>query len=388
MKEKSKMLYFAHRINTEVKEIFWNAFIVNLALSITTLFEPIFLYGLGYSLTAILEFYVLVYIGYALFVFIGAKVISRIGYKHSIFWSNIFYVTYWILLYLIKFHPALFFIAPFFFALQKSFFWPAYHADIAVNSIKDQRGREVGLLFSLIQFAAIIGPLLGAAISFFFGFQSLFFASSVLILISAYPLFRSSEIYTKHSFRFRNFWNICLRFPSNFFAYWGYAEDLMLMSLWPIYVFVAVPQLLDVGLLVTVASFIAIVIMLYIGKVTDSKRHLKILQTSSVFYGLTWLFRQFGRSLPLIFIFDALTRTGKAMVNVPMTALTYKIASTSTADHAIAYTVFEEFSLSIGKIVTGVLGIWILARTGNIYYVFIVAGVLTMCYGLLRERKR
>ena len=384
----SRLHYFSHEINTEVKEVYWNAFIVNFALSITTLFEPIFLYGLGYSLVDILWFYCAVYLAYSVLVFAGGKVISWIGYKHAIFWSNIFYIIYWVMLYQLKFHPELFLIAPIYFALQKSFMWPAYHADIAKNSIKDQRGREVGLLFSLIQAASIVGPLLGGLISAFLGFKALFFVSSVLMLLSAYPLFRSSEIYTKHSFHFRNFWKILKTYPQNFFGYWGYAEDLMLMTLWPLYVFLAVPALLNVGLLVTVASFIAIVIMLYLGRFIDHQKKSHVLQIASIAYGLTWLVRQFAVGFPAVFVFDALTRTGKALLNVPMTALTYKLAGQGTANYAIAHAVFVEFSLSVGKVVTALLCIWILSATQNIYYAFIVAGGLTMFYGLLSSKKR
>ncbi|HTL39811.1 MAG TPA: MFS transporter [Methylomirabilota bacterium] len=379
--------YFSHRINQEVKEIYWNAMVVNLALSITTLFEPIFLYRLGYSLSGILHFYALVYLGYAILVFLAAKITSRIGYKHSILVSNIFYVLYWVLLYQIKFHPILFFIAPFFFSLQKSFFWPPYHADIALNAKDDQRGREVGLLFSLIQMVSVAGPLVGGFIAAFLGFKELFILSSVLMLASVYPLFRSAEIYPKHNFRFRNFLLVIRKFPVNFFAYWGYAEDLMLMSLWPVYIFLVVPELLGVGFLITVASAIAIMIMLYIGRVIDQRKWGKFLQISSVFYGLTWFCRQFGSGFGQVFFFDSLTRTGKAMINVPMTALSYKLAGISGADQAIAYTVFYEFSLSIGKILTALLGIWILDTTGNIFYVFIVAGIFTMFYGFLKEKK-
>jgi len=379
--------YFSHVINQEVKEVFWQAFISNMALSITTLFEPIFLYQLGYSITEILWFYCFVYIGYSVFVFLGAKVISKIGYKHAMFWSNLFYVLYWILLYQIQYHPMLFMVAPFVFAIQKSLFWPAYHADIAMNSAKDQEGREVGALFSLVQAAGIAGPLLGGLLSGLLGFKALFFVSSMLMVLSVYPLFRSSEIYTKHAFHFRTFWKILRERWVNFFAYWGYAEDLMIMSLWPIYVFLAVPALMNVGFLVTFASLIAIVIMLYIGKRIDSQKHSHLMQTSAIFYGLTWFFRQFAVGLPAVFVFDTLTRTGKAMVSVPMMALSYKIAGNSTQDHAVAYGVFHEFSLSVGKIVMALLGIWILAMTNNIYYVFMLAGAFTMFYGLLREKK-
>lgn len=381
----SRLSYFSADLNPEVKEIYWDTIIFNLAASMMIIFEPIFLYKLNYSLIQILQFYLLVYLLYSVLIFFGAKLTSKIGYKHSIFFSGIFYVIYWIVLYQIQYHPALFFAAPIFFALQKSLFWPPYHADIALHSQKIQRGREVGLLFSLIQAVSILGPVLGGGLIYLFGFKALFAIASLLMIFSAYPLFRSAEIYPKHQFHFRNLWQIFRRYPRNFFAYWGYSEDLMLMTLWPIVIFMVVPQFFSLGLLSTVANLIAIVIMLYVGRVIDQSKQLRLLQVSSVFYGFTWFFRQFAVTLPIVFLFDSLTRTGKAMVNVPMISLTYQLTGSNGPDHAIAYSVFHELGCAAAKIITALLAIWILSVTNNINYVFILAGAFTMFYGLLRK---
>ena len=124
------------------------------------IFEPIYLYTLGYSLVEIMWFYVQVYVWYALLVSFGAKFAGRYGYKHSIFVSNLFYIAYWLVFFSVKAHPVLFFAAPIFFALQKSWFWPAYNADVALSALKVQVGREVGMLFTLVQVGFVIGPFL------------------------------------------------------------------------------------------------------------------------------------------------------------------------------------------------------------------------------------
>src|SRR6185503_15723213 len=147
--------------NREVVELYWNTALYNLAINLTYIFEPIFLYNLGYSLIQIMFFYVVVYSTYTLGIMPITKITGRIGYKHAIFIGSIAYVCYWVLLYQIKFHTGLLFIAPILFGLQKSFFWPPYNADISISLIKEQRGREVGALFSVVELVAIIGPILG-----------------------------------------------------------------------------------------------------------------------------------------------------------------------------------------------------------------------------------
>ncbi|MEO8065389.1 MAG: MFS transporter [Candidatus Doudnabacteria bacterium] len=376
--------YFSHKVNREVKEVYWQTFISNLAISLVFIFEPIYLYTLGYSLISIMWFYVLVYACFAAFIGFGAKIISKIGYKHSILISNFIYVAYWILLYSIRFHPKLFFIAPIFFALQKSFFWPAFDADVAIHDGKQQRGREVGALFSIVQVTLIISPLIGGLISSELGFFLLFVSASVLMVVSAWPLFLTKDVYGTHQFKFGDLWKIFREYPSNFFGYWGYAEDLMIMSLWPVYIFIIVPQVAAVGLISTVAMLIATVLMLYVGSRADTGNKRIIIQKMSLIYSATWLLKFLARSVPVVLLFDVLTKVAKGMLNIPMVALTYEIAGSKGTDYAIAYSVFYELSLAIGKILTALGAIVILYYTNNIFIVFAGVGALTLFYGLLK----
>jgi MFS family permease len=382
------MYYFSHQVNREVKEAYWQVLLFNLALSLVFIFEPIYLYTLGYSLIGILWFYVLIYTNYALIVGLVGKITSRIGYKHSIFLASIFYVAYWITLYSIGAHSKLFFIAPMLLALQKSFYWPPFNAEVALFDGKNQRGREVGFLYSLVQVTLIISPLIGGLVSAQWGFLPLFLIASALMLVSAWPLFYSPEIYTRHEFKYINLWIIFRRYKSNFFGYWGYGEDLMVQSLWPIYIFITVSGVSRAGAVATIATLIATVLMLYIGKQSDFSDKRGLLQKVSLGYSLTWIFRFFANSVPMVFLFEILTHAAKGLTNIPMVALTYEIAGSKKADFAIAYSVFYEFSLSIGKILTALGAILILTFTNNIFAVFALAGVMTLFYGFLKEVKR
>ena len=379
------MHYFSTRINREVKEVYWFAAIHALALSMVFIFEPIYLYTLGYSLIKIMVFYLMLYAWYLVLIGFGAKFASRFGYKHSIFLSTIFFVLFWFALYFTKIHPFLFYVAPFLFAMQKSWFWPAYDTDMSLFSAKTQRGREVGVLFSLVQIAFIAGPFLGGMISENFGFMTLFVCSSILMILSAYPLFSSPEIYSPHQFRFTNLWKMFRLYPSNFFGYWGYAEDLMLMSLWPIFMYTVVGDFQSMGFITTIATIIGTVIMLYVGKLIDRRGHRhRLIEKSAIVYGVTWVLRFTAKVLPIVLLFDILTKTAKNIVDVPMYSVTFERASERDPDHAIAYSVFYEFSSSVGKVITALGAIGILAWTGNIFYVFAFAGVLTMFYGFLK----
>jgi|GEM_PF-3492006 MFS family permease len=379
-------MYFSYKLKQEVIELYWNTALYNLAINLTYIFEPIFLFNLGFGLIRIMAFYLMVYAAYALLILPVTKLTARIGYKHAIFISTIIYVLYWTVLYQIKFHTILIFLAPVLFALQKSFFWPPYNADVAISNVKKQRGREIGVLFSVVELVAIVGPIIGGFISYQFGFSILFAAAAFLMIASVFPLLLSPEIYNKHRFHFRNLWGVAKKYPYNFFGYWGYAEDLMLMSLWPLYIYAIIPAVFSVGVVITVASLIAIVVMLYLGKLIDRFSVRKFLPVTAVAYGFSWLIRFFSASVPGVVVFDTLTRLGKAAVNVPLLSQTFELAGERGSDYAIAYAVFFEFSLAVGKVVAALAAIWILAATGNIYYVFVVAGGMTMLYSLVKKK--
>ena len=378
------MHYFSRKINREVKEVYWHSFLSNLALSLVFIFEPIYLYSLGYSLQGIMWYYLMIYAWYCGLIFSGARFASRFGYKHAILVSNIFYVAYWITLFSVRAHPALFFVAPMLFALQKSWFWPAYDADVAMGQAKSQRGREVGVLLSIVQVAFVAGPVLGGFVSEQFGFLVLFVLASILMVASVYPLFRSREVYSRHDFHFRNFWQMFRKYPRDFFGYFGYAEDLMVMSLWPVYMFIVIPDFLGVGAVSTVAAVIGTVLMLYVGRLTDRMPKHALIEVSSIFYAATWILRFAARGLAPVLTFDALGKAGKDILFVPMNSLVYERAGSGKADHAIAYSVFFEFSLSVAKVLTALAAIVILAAGGSIFWVFAMTGALVLFYNFLR----
>ena len=377
--------YFTSKVNREVAEVYGYTAIHSLALSLVFIFEPIFLFQRGFSLPKIMFFYLQVYLWYVLLIGFGAKFAGRFGYKHAIFTSNVVYVVYWIALFSIHNTPSLFYVAPILFAMQKSFFWTAYDADLAINSSRFQRSREVGVLFSMVEIIFILGPILGGLMVELYGFQVLFFTSGFLMLFASYPLFRSPEIYThKHNFTFKRLFEIMRKEKRSFFGYWGYAEDLMVMSLWPIFMYLVLADISGVGLFSTIATLIGTVIMLYIGKIADLRDKLGLIQRAAVVYSATWILRFLAIDPGTVLAFDVLGRTSKDALNVPMVSLTYERAGGKNADYAIAYSVFYELSLSVGKIVTALAAILILSLTGNIFLVFAVVGLMTLLYGLLK----
>ncbi len=378
--------YFSYKTNKEVKEIYWFTVLNGFGLALAYIFEPIYLYHLGFSLPTIMWFYVEVYTFYVALLLFVPRFASHFGLKHAILISNVLYLFYWIALFFIKSHLVFFALAPFFFALQKSFFWPAFNTYTALASSKSQRGRQVGVIYSIVELAYIAGPFIGGLVSQNFGFVALFALAGLTVILSCLPLFWTRDIRAPGGFEAKYLLQFISKNPKNFFGYWGYAEDLMQMSLWPILMYMIVHLYFGVGLITTFASLIACVVMLYIGKLADRNDKHGLIESISFFYGISWIFRFVAVDTISVSIFDTLTKIGKGLINIPIVSLTLETARVQSGKFTLMYATFFEFSLSIGKIFTALAAITILNLTGNVYLVFVLVGFLTFFYSFLTNR--
>jgi hypothetical protein len=156
---------------------------------------------------------------------------------------------------------------------------------------------------------------------------------------------------------------------------------LIAMTIWPIFIFVAVKSAVNVGSLVAVASLAAIVTTLISGRLTDSRRSPKmILSVSTVVYSIIWGIRALVVTPVQIFLGDSLGRIFKNAEYVPLVSITYQRARKG---QPLAHIVSFEQALAIGKALTGVLLIILFTIQPSFAVAFVVAALLTQLYHFL-----
>ena len=156
------------------------------------------------------------------------------------------------------------------------------------------------------------------------------------------------------------------------------------------FISIIIASAFDLGLIVTLATFVTTLITLYIGKMSDKKNKRSILAIGSSFYSLAWFIRIFITNTLGIFFVDTLSRLGKTTVAVPLTAITYENAKEVAEDgrHKVMNTiVFFEMSLVVGKL-TAILIVYLalfLITEEIIAFklTFILAGGMSLLYLLL-----
>lgn len=373
--------YFTSNIRRQIGELYASTAIADIAIAMVMLFEPIFLYAvLGFTVVEVLLFFAAVYALYIVLIPFGAKIISRFGYEHGIFFSIPFQIIYWFLLFGAKDNLTFIYFAPLAFAIEKSLFWPAFHSSVARFARDGQRAREFSVLYAIVNLTHIVGPFLGGFLAERFGVSTAFIIASLIYLCSFIPLYTTKEIFTPKIYKFRDTWELFKAYPSKFVGYLGFGEELLVLTIWPIFIYLVVKDYQNIGALVTVATLVATILAIYIGKVTDRHSKRLILKIGSFFYVLVWLARLIVGSAFGVFIVDALSRTAKDLVFIPLSTLTYERAEST---HILPYIVFFEQSLSVGKFLAAVLGIIVFAFTGSFAALFILAAIFALFFLLI-----
>jgi len=375
-----------HKMKRQVKELFASTILVNLALAMVMIFEPIYLYKIDYSLQEIMLFYLIAYSVYFFIMPLGGKFARRKGYELGIFFGTVFFSLFYIGLFFIEQYPLLFYFVPIILAIQKTFYWPAYHADFARFSDGEEEGRQISSLTTAVSLVYIIGPALAGFIIVQWGFGALFFIATIIFLASNIPTLITKEKFKSKDFSYVGAFKYLVNKENRktFLAYLGFGEELIVLVVWPVFISIIIADAFDLGLVITLATLVTSVITLYIGKITDSRNRRSILALGSSFYSLSWFARIFIVNQTGVFFVDTLSRLAKNVVAVPLTAITYDRAKSRTVMGTI---VFFEMSLVVGKLLAILLIYIALFFIGDEAFAFkltfILAGGMSLLYLLL-----
>ena len=374
--------YFSKHPSKKLEELYASVAIMDLAVSAIIIFEPIYLWKIGYSLQQIMLFYFSIYALYFLLVPLGGKFVAYLGYERSILISCFFLIFFYLSLFLIPHHAVFFILALVMCACFKSLYWPSYHGDFAQYSDSPDRGRDTAGLATISTLVYILGPVLGGFIIKYFGFSVLFFVVSLLILISNIPLFITKERVRKNEFSYSSSFKMIFKREGfrSFLAYLGFGEELIVLVIWPIFIFLVIKDYLSLGGLIALTTLVTAVILLYIGKVADKKDKKKLIKTGSVLYSAAWFFRLLAVSGLHVFFIDITSRISKNIIVVPLWAVTYDRASRSDILKSV---VFFEQSIAFGKLLAALIVFVLLFFFSGWTAAFVIAGLMTFLYILL-----
>ncbi len=375
--------YFQKHVSRRLEELYISVAILDFALAAVALFEPVYLYQLGYSLQHILLFFMLAYVAYFFLLPLGGKSVARYGPERNIAISTIMLIGYYAGLLVTKSYTMMFWVTPLLLAMQKTFYWPAYHVDFIRTSDQGERGKEFSALWSLSTIMNIMGPLVGGIVIVSFGFNVLFIGVIATIVLSNIPMFIQPAQYSRQTL---SYWPTLLQPFRRFhlkttLAYLGFGEEFVMQFIWPVFFILVVNNYIKFGGLAALATLVTALVTLYIGKVVDKQQTRRALSWGTWVTALVWLTRPFLRLAPSVFLSDTLGRIAKNTTFVPITATTYERALRER--NVIPRAVFYEQGFALAKSFAPALIIVLSLVMPTFTAAFVLAGAMSLLYLLL-----
>jgi hypothetical protein len=379
---------FANHLSRELKELYLSSIILRFAFSAIAIFEPIYFLRVGMSFGDILLFYGVMYLLYFFGLPLGGRLARLHGYEHVMAWSSPFLIIYFISLFALPYNPFFLIAALLAAVIYKCLYWPGFHADFARFGRSENRGKEISALTALLSAVSILGPIFGGFVISIAGFQTLFVIVSALALFSNIPMLITPEKFTpldfsypeavKEVFKKKN-WRQTISLI-------GYSEDLIFTIAWPIFIATVIKSLLALGALISASILLNTVVIILIGSFVDKHKRLSVEKLGTVLTSFVWFGAAFIKSGLGVFLFDNFYRTTRHVLGAPLMSIIYDEAKNSSVMKVM---IFREMSLAFGKVIGAILAIalW-LKFPDKLNYLFVLAGLLTLFYLLLKERVR
>lgn len=278
----------------DLRELYISVVVRSLANSMSGIFIPVFLFTIGYPVWQIMTYYALAFTSQYIFGIPIAKSVAKIGPKHTILISYIIQVFSMIGLVYLKYEPNIFIASALLLGLGNIMFFLPYHVDFSKVKHKKTGGKELGVAYLLERFGAVLGPIAGGLIAYFFGAEYIFVASLVILLIAVVPLLMSAEpTRLNQKLHYEDFRLKDIK--DDLISYGSFTiEAATSITIWPLFVAIFVfgkNPYLKLGLVMSVSIIISLLAVRLYARLIDHNNGRTALRVSSVLNGLLHLVR-------------------------------------------------------------------------------------------------
>lgn len=315
---------------------------------------------------------------------------NKFGFKRALVlatvWGGLFYTSLFFikdgngnLIYLIP----IAFLSLLFFRL---FFWIPYNVDFAKFTDKDNRGKQLSILFSAFTIISAIGPIIAGYMIKNFGFDILFIIIILFFILAIIPLSIVPKTNEKFIWGYFETWkNVFAKKnrPVAISLMATGAENAIGMIIWPIFIFLLLDgDYLKVG---AISSFIVIgtvVLQLTTGKYLDNmSKKSKMLKLGSILYSIGWVIKIFVVTSFSIFIAGLYHSITGILTRTSINTMFYELAA-DEGHYIDEFTVFREVSIQVGKVVILII-VMAMSFFIEIQWTFILAAISSILFNTL-----
>lgn len=368
----------------ELNQIYAAMLVRGLSLSMVGLFVPVFMTRLGYTITQVLIVIVSYFTVRIFFDLIAAYTVARFGPKHTMIFGQILFATSSAqFLTLDQVAWPLWLLGLVWGASQSCFF---VSFDVNFSKIRHIKhgGKELGYIEIMSKIGAILGPLLGGAISLVFGSQYIFAISTVLLVGGLLPLLRTPEpIRLKRHMDYKKFdaAKVMPHLPS----FVGMSLEMTLGAmLWPLYMGIFVlpgnSVFMKIGILSSVSALLSILMARKIGHLVDEGRGRMVLKAGAFFNAALHICRAFIGSYPLAFTSNIASELATLSHRLPFMKAYYDHVDDFKEDRIVFVSVMTMISSIVKAAVYGMLLMLSTITTGRelFFVAFTIAAVASI----------
>lgn len=355
------------------------------AMSFVSIFIPIYLFDLGYSFKMVMIWMMIHHATLLLFAFVAVRVSNKIGLVHSLHVRFVFLLTYFLLLQFgLKDAPILFYIIPILSGAESAFYWIPLNILFVRNTKEEDMGNSMSKFFVVPKALSMVGPLIGALIAVYYGFNILFGLAMFLLFFTFLPILSLKSEKTDFVFSMQKFKDIWRRNKQYFFPEIidNLAEDAM--ALWTIFIYIKLASTLEVGIIGTITSIASLFFTLTLGKLTDKWDKHKLIKIGAFLVSVVWFINFYvGEFVPnqYLFYFATIFATISLKVFlVPYSSLMYNQARKDDAQ----FLVLREIPTVLGRLI--LFSIAILLHN-HLPYIFLSVGLIFIYFWFLDTRR-
>ncbi len=321
--------------------------IEGMASGVIGIFMPIYFLTLGYSVAQIFIFLLVNYFLLLFFIFITGWFAKKFGLVNTLLIRLLFVFIGLVLLVNLKNWPDSFYAISVLNAVKTAFYWFPLHVIFAKSSENKAMGDHVGKLIALPSLVKLIVPLLGAGITFLFGFKALFIFAGAIYIISIIPFLFISKIPIEVNISFGKIIDYTRRYKKYFIA-----EFLLSVSqevenyILPIFLFLTFNDIFTIGLLATFLGLGSAIFTLLIGKYSDRIDRKKFLRAGAIAMVIIWVGRYLAVDELSFYALSILAGFVGVLIAVPFSSIFYINAKNN---HIEDFVIFREIPIFMGK---------------------------------------
>lgn len=380
----NNLIFLVDRKRDGLMPLFLSGMARKIAVILLALFSPVYIFQTARSLGASLALAVISVLFYELLFFI-VKFISlsfsenlsqKTGFKWVIWASAIPFILFIPAIIFASTYPVLFLVSAFLFGIHSGLFWWGYHGYFIKTGDKRHFGHSVGEARFLETATVVVTPFLGAVITSYLGFSALFIFSGLFMLFALLMLGRDHDKKQKRDVRLKDVLSLLWSHKSISLAYIGSSAEVYLQIIaWPVFLFLFFGRVISLGIVVSVASFLAAIFALVIGGWVDRQGEKRIVTLGVPLSFASWLIRIVQKSMFGFILAESIWNFGQRMVALPLNVLTYKKAFEAESAKAI---LFRETALILGGVSSMIILSLLVYLSGTITVMFPLAALFSL----------